>query len=375
MEQSLLKNTKKYKILTPRGLKPFAGILKTENLSGLIISLTRGETIKCSKKHMIKNSIGEYIKASDLKVGNVIEGGATIIKIIDDKETKLYYDPMEVEDGNEYISGSVTHHNCEFLAADTNAVISADSLQKIQVKNPIAKQFDDKFRVFEPPIPGYKYALCCDCGTGVGQDDSTVQVLHINPPKGKPFRQVAVYQCNTIDLTAFPYVIDKIHKQYNKGIILIENNAEAFSVVKDLVYECENEEVFNDGEEKGSLGGIKTTPKVKKKGVSAMKEMIEKGGIELVDPNTVNQLGVFVHKGAKYSAKSGFHDDLVTPLITFGYFASSDLGKDILDTDVLKEIHTAQIRDIREDFITPILMSSDGDDGDSVGMGFDWDKE
>jgi hypothetical protein len=103
-------------IKTQSGYKDFSGIRRTES-HGLIIKTTCSE-IRCTEDHRIlvaKSSAGKiYRKAINLRIGDTING-KLIIDISSDNNIKYYYDPIEVTDGNHYLSDGVTHHNCAVI--------------------------------------------------------------------------------------------------------------------------------------------------------------------------------------------------------------------------------------------------------------------
>lgn len=109
-------------IKTQSGYKDFDGIRRIENV-GLIIK-TQNTEIRCTEDHRIlvgKCKSGKiYRRAKTLNVSNKIKNNL-ILKIEKDKTKKYYYDLINVRDGNNYLSNSITHHNC--LVIDENAFI------------------------------------------------------------------------------------------------------------------------------------------------------------------------------------------------------------------------------------------------------------
>jgi len=106
----------KYLIETDNGYKAFSGIRKTTN-TGIIITHSGGE-IRCTKEHKILIA-DKFIEAQTLEVNQYINE-YKISKISPDKE-KVYYDPVEVQGDNTYISEGITHHNC--LIVDETAFL------------------------------------------------------------------------------------------------------------------------------------------------------------------------------------------------------------------------------------------------------------
>lgn len=103
-------------IKTQSGYKDFDGIRRTEN-TGLVIKTEKSE-IRCTEDHRILvgkcNSGKIYRKAKNLNACNKINKDI-VINIEIDKNKKYYYDPINVRDGNNYISDNITHHNCAVI--------------------------------------------------------------------------------------------------------------------------------------------------------------------------------------------------------------------------------------------------------------------
>lgn len=112
----MIKSNSRYLIKTQDGYKDFDGVRRTEN-TGLIIKTLYTE-VRCTKDHRIlvgKSNSGKiYRKAQKLNIGNRIKKDV-ITNIEIDETKKYYYDPINVKDGNNYISGGITHHNCAIM--------------------------------------------------------------------------------------------------------------------------------------------------------------------------------------------------------------------------------------------------------------------
>lgn len=98
-------------IETPSGYQNFLGVRRTLN-TGLIIKFEDSEIpeIKCTKDHLFENN-GDFIKASELGIGDTVQN-KEIVDIIISEEDEYYYDPVEVNGDNTYIADNLVHHNC-----------------------------------------------------------------------------------------------------------------------------------------------------------------------------------------------------------------------------------------------------------------------
>ena len=95
------KNTR-YKILTSKGFKSFKGVRRTTKPLVLVITLEDGRYLKCSKDHRFFIDSREVL-AKDLQVGTLLNNSSTIVSIDEEKFSDFLYDPVDVEDGSEFL--------------------------------------------------------------------------------------------------------------------------------------------------------------------------------------------------------------------------------------------------------------------------------
>jgi len=106
--------TDEWEILTLEGFKSFDGIRVTENVQTVKVKTTSKE-IRCSHTHLFLLEDDSWIQAEDLIIGDILNGGETIVSItVDDVVT--VYDPVNVADTSSYLSSGITHHNCDEFA-------------------------------------------------------------------------------------------------------------------------------------------------------------------------------------------------------------------------------------------------------------------
>jgi predicted DNA-binding protein len=126
---------------------------------------------------------------------------------------------------------------------------------------------------------------------------------------------------------------------YNGGTVLIENNNIGHLVLNILNYDIEYENIFNLKPEREL--GIRTTGRTKNIGAARLRELIENGGYDINDFNTVEEMSTFIYKKGKYQATSGSHDDIMMSLVIFAFFCTTDYFKELKDNyeymnDILK---------------------------------------
>ena len=215
------------------------------------------------------------------------------------------------EFGNEFIGSSST-------------LINADCLLGLKAKDPIRNVRD--VMVYEEPQKDHQYIMTVDVSKGRGQDYSTFSIIDMS---SRPFKQVATFRDNLISPLLFPDIIVHTANYYNEAIVVIESNDAGQVVCNGVYYELEYENTFVESAIKKGGIGVTMTKKIKRVGCSNMKDLIEQGGLELVDANTILELSTFIPKGSSYEADKGSHDDMVMNLVMFSWFVSTDAFGDV----------------------------------------------
>lgn len=104
-----------FQVLTPNGWSDFGGVKKTSSEVLFTIQFTDGTTLKCTDNHQLKYPTGEFLEASQVKVGDELFGG----KVVSNKDYEIgefdVYDLIDVELENEYYTSGVVSHNCAFI--------------------------------------------------------------------------------------------------------------------------------------------------------------------------------------------------------------------------------------------------------------------
>jgi hypothetical protein len=135
-------------------------------------------------------------------------------------------------------------YECEFLGSSGTLISSYHLLNTLIMEDPEEIRFDDHFRIFEMPVVdekepknNHQYVLICDFGEGVGLDYNTIQVMDITG--GVPWREVAVYEDNTIAPSEMPYIIERVGEFYNQGLVIGETNYIGIGILDDLNYDLD----------------------------------------------------------------------------------------------------------------------------------------
>ena len=243
--------------------------------------------------------------------------------------------------------------NCEFLGSAGTLISSYSLKNQLIYEDPIETSFENKYKIYKQPVEKNQYLLMIDPGGGLGQDYSTIQVLDITEDITE---QVAVYKDNKISLKEFPFVIEKISKLYNNGLIIGENNLFG-EVLNDLNYELDANVFFDD------KFGIRMTRGVKASGNSFLKRDIEEGNLKIIDFDTILEFSTYVKVKQSYEAESGYNDDLITALVLYSYFIKQKIWiENWLENE--DKYNPGNIKNIEENLL-PAGFHNDGNEIES----------
>ena len=145
----------------------------------------------------------------------------------------------------------------------------------------------------------------------------------------------------------------QVAKEYNNGIVIVENNDVGQVVCNAIYYEYEYDNLFVESTVKASGVGVTMTKKIKRIGCSNLKDLVEMGKLDIVDADTISEISTFEVRGSSYQASQGNHDDLVMNLVLFSWFVSSEAFGNI-STNNLKNILFSQTAKEIEDDLPPI---------------------
>jgi len=255
---------------------------------------------------------------------------------------------------------------CNFLGSSLT-LIRSDVIAKMTVDQPILQK--DGLDVFERPQKNHTYCGVIDIAAGVEGDSSTIQMIDITEV---PYRIVAKYKRNDITPLLFPSVIFKVATEYNNAFILIETNV-SDQVAQIMHQELEYENILMVSRANGvqAIGGgfggaksqlgVNTDKRVKRIGCHNFKAIVEEDKLIITDPDTISEISTFIEKRGSYEADEGYHDDLVMPLVLFGWLTTQPYFKELNNINMRKIMYEKQIRAIEED-LTPFGFYDDGQD-------------
>jgi hypothetical protein len=98
-----------------------------------------------------------------------------------------------------------------------------------------------------------------------------------------------------------------------------------------------------------SVPGILTTKKTKRQGASTLKTLIESNQMTIQDFDAISELTTFVvKKNGTYAADEGANDDIVMTLLLFAWLTTQQIFKDLLDTDMRKQLFAKYEQELEE---------------------------
>lgn len=255
--------------------------------------------------------------------------------------------------------------NCLFLGS-AGTLISGEYLASMVHLDAIIEE--ENIMVYQKPKKDHNYVALIDVSEGVGKDYSTIQVIDISE---KPFHQVFVYRNNLISPWEFPIFIKQIATRYNDAFVVVENNTIGKIVADTLYFELDYEnmlsgEVTDKNDFSGfstKTVGLKTTKRTKSLGCSALKKLIESDFLKIVDWETITELTTFIKVKSSYEAEKGKTDDLVMPLVLFGWLSSQTFFEDMTTKNIMTMVREKQEED-EETHHSAFGFFSDGLDDD-----------
>ena len=266
---------------------------------------------------------------------------------------------------------------CSFLGS-SYTLLDADTLSKMSPRSFVWSK--DGLDVLEEPIraskdaagkiieQGHVYAIVVDTSRGVEGDYSAFVVIDIT---ANPYQVVAKYRSNKIAPLLYPTMIYNVAKMYNNAWTLVEINDNGQQIADILHHELEYEQILyvNRGKNgqvvSGGFGGgssangVRTDKRIKRVGCSQLKTLIETQRMQIFDRDIISEFSTFIESKGSYAADEGYHDDLVMPLVLFGWLTTNPYFKELTDVNLRETIFETQINRIEEE-LTPFGFIEDG---------------
>ena len=254
---------------------------------------------------------------------------------------------------------------CKFLGSALT-LIRSDIIEQMSYIEPIYQK--EGLDLYEMPEKNHSYVIVADTAKGVGGDYSAFVIVDITEV---PYRVVGKYRDNNIAPMLYPSVIYRVASDFNSAHVLIEiNTSEQVAHILYQEYEYENI-LFVKRDSKGqrvSGGfagagktqlGVSTDKKVKRIGCFNFKSLLEEKKLPVFDADVISELSTFIESKGSYEADVGYHDDLVMPLVLFGWLTTNSYFREITDVNLRKAVYEQRIKQIEEDML-PVGFINDG---------------
>ncbi len=339
-----------YKVKTPSGVfQHFDGIFKSIHDKYCLFTFSNGKELKCSLEHKFLQWDNTFLLAEYVEEGTALynDGSYVIKKEIIEEQIELF-DLVNVKGGNVYSHDEgLASHNCTEFLGSSNTLLSAQTLRRLTMKDPIQENYNGCLRIYEEKEPGHLYFMTVDTSRGVGIDYSAFCVFDVTET---PYRIVAVYKSNIIDPLIYPEVLYTVGTQYNNAHILVEINDNGQQVADMLHWEYEYEnvvftstrgragQVIGGGFSATTQRGVRTTKQVKAVGCSNVRTLIENDQLLFWDYDLIYEFSCFVKTGSSFAATQGDHDDLVMCTVLFAWATNQTFFKEMSETDIRKRL-------------------------------------
>lgn len=217
-------------------------------------------------------------------------------------------------------------YDCSFLST-SYTLIRPQVMQTLSHAQPLLAT-ETGYREFVPPEEGHVYVCCVDTASGQGLDYSTFVIVDVT---NLPYRVVATYANNRITTMEFPSVIHQYATRYFQPWMLVEVNDIGRDISHILFRDFDYPNLMTTltdkrlgqrlgfGWQKNRHPGVRMTTGVKRSGSAVLKTLIENQQLIVNDYRIIQELAVFVQRGATYEAEFGHHDDLVMPLLMLSW--------------------------------------------------------
>jgi hypothetical protein len=262
---------------------------------------------------------------------------------------------------------------CKFLGSSLT-LINADTIAQMSPTKFIYSK--DGLDLTEFPQRGHQYVIVADIAKGVGGDYSAFTIIDFTE---SPYKMVGKYRDNQISPLLYPNVIHKVARDFNDAYVLIETNISeqvAYILHDELMYEniifvnrTTMGQVVSGGFGGGKVQfGVNTDKRVKRMGCHNFKALVEEKKLLINDVDTISEISTFIETKGSYAADEGYHDDLVMPLVLFGWLTTNSYFNELRtkDFNMRKIMYEKQMQAIEEE-LTPFGFIDDGI-GDETGV-------
>jgi len=229
--------------------------------------------------------------------------------------------------------------DCDFLSSG-NSVIDPqiiDRLKKTTIREPIKKVgHNNDLWIWELPLPGRDYLISADVSRGNGKDYSACHVIDL-----ESCEQVAEFK-GMIGTRKYARMLFELGLEYNIALMIVENANIGWDVVQELIqldyphlyYTSKamfgNPDTFLrknlDVNDTSTVPGFTTSGRTRPLIVGKLEMYFSEDAILIHSSRLTAELDVFVWKGDRAEAQSGYNDDL-TMALAIGLFVRDSFNR------------------------------------------------
>lgn len=313
-------NDRKWKVKTSDGFVNFHGVAEMGVKQLYEIIFDDGTNIEITDKHVFFTTDGREIQTRELSTGIELLGEKNK-KVISINKTKFEqtYDIIDTDTHTYFINGLLCH-NCVFLSSDS-LLIDSLFLSNITkgIEAIVPKLVVNDVVLFEDIKPMSTYLAAVDPSTGSGEDYSVITIFEF-----PSLVQVGEYRSNTMSTNELYTVLKNILKylevRSSQVYFSIENNGVGQGLIALLeADEKPPEKAEFISEEGAKKVGFTTTAKSKMRACVNLKELLEKGQMEIRSKILLSELKSYVRYRGAYAAQAGSTDDCVSAVLVILY--------------------------------------------------------
>lgn len=235
---------------------------------------------------------------------------------------------LEVENDNTYVTEFGLVHNCDgdFLSSGTSVVDGniIEWYKQTYVCEPLERRgVENSLWIWEYPNPESSYMVVADVARGDGGDYSAFHILDIDN-----LTQVAEYK-GKLDTKTFGNMLVSIATEYNDALLVIENATIGWAVIQQVIdrgygnlyYSYKDDGYVDptvhipkgyDMKTKADMvPGFSMTSRNRPLIVSKLETYFRERVPIVKSERLIEELFVFIWKGNRAEAQSGYNDDLV----------------------------------------------------------------
>lgn len=246
---------------------------------------------------------------------------------IDSTIIKTVYN-LEVAEDNTYVTEFGLVHNCDgdFLSSGTS-VVDGNTIEwykQTYVCDPIEKRgIEDALWIWEYPAEGSSYMVVADVARGDGGDYSAFHIIELDS-----ISQVAEYR-GKLDTKSYGNLLVSIATEYNDALLVIENATIGWAVIQQVIdrnygnlyYSYKDDGYVDptvhipkgyDMKTKADMvPGFSMTSRTRPLVISKLETYFRERVPIIKSSRLIEELFVFIWKGSRAEAQSGYNDDLV----------------------------------------------------------------